>query len=130
MQVEGTLAEARPLFEQAWAARRNDYEASVAAHFLARHQPTAADTLKWNLVAVRHAEAVPDGGAAELMASLYLNLGDSYLATGERERASVAVERAAASLDALPAGGYRGFVQSGIEGLRQRIAAAYGSPGV
>ena len=130
MQVEGTPAEARPLFEQAWAARRNDYEASIAAHFLARHQPTAADTLKWNLIAVRHAEAVLHGAAAELMASLYLNLGDSYLAVGERERASVAVERATAGLTALPAGGYRAFVESGIHGLRQRIAIAYGSRGV
>ncbi len=130
VQVEGTPAEARPLFEQAWAARRNDYEASIAAHYLARHQPTPAETLKWNLLAVRHAEAVPDGAAAELMASLYLNLGDSYLAVGERERASVAVERAAASVGALPPGGYRGFVESGINGLRQRIAIAYGSPAV
>ena len=130
MQVGGTPAEARLLFEQAWAARRNDHEASIAAHYLARHQATASETLKWNLLAVRHAEAVPDGEADELMASLYLNLGDSYLALGERERASVAVERAAASLSALLAGGYRAFVASGIDGLRQRIAIAYGLPGV
>jgi hypothetical protein len=127
MQVEGTPVEARALFEQAWAARRNDYEASIAAHFLARHQPTPADTLQWNLAAVRHAESVPDRGAAELMASLYLNLGDSWLAVGEKQRASVAVERAAASLDALPPGGYRSFVESGIDALRHRIASAYGS---
>jgi len=121
IHVEGTPAEARALFEQAWAARRTDYEASIAAHFLARHQETPADTLHWNLVAVRHAEAVPEDGAAEFMASLYLNLGDSYLATGQRVLATVAVDRAAVSLPALASDGYRAFVERGINGLRQRL---------
>jgi hypothetical protein len=121
MQVDGTPAAARALFEQAWSARRNDYDASIAAHFLARHQETPAETLEWNAVAVRHAEAVPDGGAAELMASLYLNLGDSYFNAGQRQLAATAVERAAASVLALPVGGYRAFVELGIRRLRERI---------
>jgi len=61
MAADGTPAEARRLFERAWAARRDDYDAAIAAHFLARHQPSAADTLHWNALAVRLAEAVPGG---------------------------------------------------------------------
>lgn len=53
MQVDGEPDKARPLFEQAWNARRDDFDASVAAHFLARHQPTPAATREWNERALR-----------------------------------------------------------------------------
>ncbi|MDQ6611264.1 MAG: hypothetical protein M3Y64_02435, partial [Gemmatimonadota bacterium] len=47
MRVDGEPAKARALFEQAWLLRQNDFDASVAAHFLARHQPSDQDTLHW-----------------------------------------------------------------------------------
>ena len=37
MEREGEPEEARRLFQQAWDARRNDYEAAIAAHYLARN---------------------------------------------------------------------------------------------
>lgn len=121
MQVEGTPDEARRLFEQAWNARRDDYEASIAAHFLARHQPSPTDTLNWNLLAVRHAEAVGDDRVAEFMASLYLNLGDSYAALGLLTDAAAAADQATTHLAALPVGGYRDFVSSGVRRLHDRV---------
>jgi hypothetical protein len=124
MAAEGTPAEARRLFEQAWAARRDDYDACIAAHFLARHQGSADSTLHWNALAVRHAEAVTDGRAAELYASLYLNLGDAHAALGQSEPAAAAVRLASAHLAALPAGGYREFVALGIGRLAQRLGLA------
>jgi hypothetical protein len=124
MAAEGTPAEARRLFEQAWAARRDDYDACIAAHFLARHQGSADSTLHWNALAVRHAEAVTDGRAAELYASLYLNLGDAHAALGQSEAAAAAVHLASAHLAALPAGGYREFVALGIGRLAQRLGLA------
>jgi hypothetical protein len=130
MEVEGTPELARGLFEQAWTARRNDYEASIAAHFLARHQATPVEALKWNLIAVRHAEAVPDGSAAELMASLYLNLGDSFFATAQMELATAAVMQAEANLPALPTGGYRAFLESGVLRLRQRLEGTDVAPAI
>ena len=66
MAVEGTPEEARRLFALAWAARRDDCDATIAAHFVARHQPTLAETLHWNAVAVSHAEAVTDGRAISI----------------------------------------------------------------
>src|SRR5690606_39282067 len=101
MAAEGTPADARRLFEQAWAARRDDFDAAVAAHFLARHQSSAADTLRWNAVAVQHAEAVADGRAAGLLASLYLNLGDAQANVGDIGAAAASVRRATASLAAV-----------------------------
>jgi len=124
MAAEGTPAEARRLFEQAWAARRDDYEAAIAAHFLARHQLNAADTLYWNALAVRHAAAVPGARTAGLKASLYLNLGDAQANVGETVAARAAVRRAAGHLAALPPGGYRELVRLGIRRLAERLGVA------
>lgn len=97
MALEGTPAIARRLFEQAWGARRDAYDAAVAAHFLARHQATAEGTLTWSALAVRHAEAVPDGRAAGFLASLYLNLGDAHAALGDVAAGTVSSSRSAST---------------------------------
>lgn len=128
MAVEGNASEALALFEQAWAAQRDDYDACIAAHYVARHQPTLDATLHWNLLAVRHAEAVSDGRAVEFMASLYLNLGDATVKVGDYETALEAAERARSSLLAIPAGGYRDFVEYGIRRLQQRLESGDGAP--
>jgi hypothetical protein len=124
MAVEGDADAAHELFEQAWAARRDDYDASIAAHFLARAQPTVATRLEWNAIAARHAEAAPDPRVNAFKASLYLNLGDAYLAAGEVTAAHDAAVRAMAGVADLDEDGYRTFVTRGIEGLQRRIAAA------
>ena len=127
MSVEGTPDEARRLFERAWAIRQDDFDAAIAAHFLARHQPTDTETLRWNALAVEHAESVHDGRCGELLASLYLNLGDSHARLGQREPARAAVRRAAEHLASLPAGGYRDLVAMGIDRLTRRLDEAQDS---
>jgi hypothetical protein len=124
MAVDGDAVAAGALFRQAWDARRDDYEASIAAHFLARHQPSLDDSLHWNRVAAEHAEAVTDERAKPLLASLYLNLADSYLALGDSARATIVAEQGVAALRFLPADGYRDFVSQGLQRLRARIAQA------
>ena len=121
MAIEGTPAEALRYFEQAWAARRDDFEAAIAAHFLARHQSTPAETLHWNALAVQHAEAVPDERCGELLASLYLNLADSHARLGQPGPARTAARRATEHLGKLPPGGYRDFVAMGVERLIRRL---------
>jgi hypothetical protein len=123
MAVDGTPAEALRLFELAWASRRDDFEAAIAAHFLARHQQSPSDALHWNMLAVQHAENVDDGRAAELLASLYLNLGDAQLTVGDAISAADSVRLAETHLPGLPAGGYREFVAMGIRRLLQRLEA-------
>jgi tetratricopeptide (TPR) repeat protein len=121
MAIEGDAPAARALFAEAWALHRDDYEASIAAHFVARHQTTPDQTLHWNALAVRHAEAVGDHRVDGLLASLYLNLGESYRVLGRSEEAAAAVERASAALIDLPPGGYRDFVAGGIDRLRLQL---------
>ena len=121
MAHDGTPADALRLFEQAWSARRDDYDAAIAAHFMARHQPTPAMTLHWNALAVRHAEAVADQRAAGLLPSLYLNLGDAQANAGDVAAGADSVRHAAARLAALPRDGYREFVALGIRRLADRL---------
>ena len=123
MAVDGMPTESLRLFEQAWAARRDDFDAAIAAHFLARHQATATLTLQWNELAVQHAEAASDGRCQALLASLYLNLADSHARLGQGELARAAAQRAAESLAELPPGGYREFVAVGIDRLMRRLEA-------
>ena len=126
MALEGTPDEARRLFERAWAARRDDYDAAIAAHFLARHQATPADTLHWNALAVRHAEAVPEHRADGFLASLDLNLADAQANVGDTAASAESVRRAAGHLSLLPPGGYRDFVAMGIRRLAARLGVALG----
>ena len=121
MACEGDPETARHLFEEAWDTRRDDYDAAVAAHYLARHQPTPFLVLDWNARAVTHCERITDGRATELLPSLYLNLADSLLALGRRAEARVVADRADEHLQALPADGYRSFVAFGIARLRERV---------
>jgi hypothetical protein len=124
VQAEGTPAVARRLFERAWAARRDDYDAAIAAHYLARHQPTAAETLHWTILAVRHAEAAPSGAVGPFLASLYLNLADAYARVGDSSAAATAIQHAARSIPAVQPGGYRDLISLGIRRLAARLGVA------
>lgn len=121
MAVDGDPAAARALFQQAWDACRDDYDASIAAHYVARHQSSPAESLHWNRVAVERAEAVPDGRAQALLASLYLNLADSYRTLARPADAIAASERGIAALEFLPPDGYRSFIANGLQRLRARL---------
>src|SRR5262245_33119850 len=89
MQAEGAGDHelARGLFVQAWEVAGDDYEACVAAHYLARHQPNPEETLRWNQESVRLAEAVGDDRVRDFFPSLLLNVGHSYEVLGKIEDA-------------------------------------------
>jgi hypothetical protein len=89
--IEGTRAEfehrledARTLYEQAWDARQDDYDACMAAHYLARFQDTAEESFRWNQLALQHAISVGDERVKGFYPSLYLNLGPSYEVLGNQ----------------------------------------------
>ena len=124
MERDGVPEEARQLFQQAWDARRNDYEAAIAAHYLARHQATPADTFHWNALAVSHAERVTDGRVTEMFPSLYLNLADSLMTLMRFDEARATIARAREHLATLPSDGYHEFLSHGIDRLQARLGAA------
>lgn len=95
-EFEGRHQDAHSQYKKAWELAQNDYEACIAAHYLARFQETPEARLHWNLVALEHAQAVSDKSADEFYPSLYLNLGYSYEQVGNADMAQYFYEEAAA----------------------------------
>lgn len=124
MQAEGggDYERARHLFVQAWEAVSDNYEACVAAHYLARHQPNPEETLRWNQESLRLAEAVGDDRVRDFFPSLLLNLGHSYEVLGNLEEARRYYDLAAVRVEKLPTDHYGNMVRDGISRGRQRVA--------
>jgi len=77
-EFEHRVDDARALYEQAWELHVDDYEACIAAHYLARFQDTPENILHWNQAALEHADKVDDERVTDFYPSLYLNLGHSH----------------------------------------------------
>ncbi|MBX3012566.1 MAG: hypothetical protein KF832_13710 [Caldilineaceae bacterium] len=120
---EGRLADAQQLFQQAWKASQAAWEACIAAHFLARHQPPAT-MLHWNQVALQRAEASNDDQIRSFYPSLYLNLGWSHEQLGALAEAGHYYALAAARLAELPADPYGEVVRKGVAAGQARLAQA------
>jgi hypothetical protein len=86
-EFAGRIGEARILYIQAWKASRDDYEACIAAHYVARYQDSPEETLRWNQEALNRADAVRDERVREFYPSLYLNMGSSFEALGNQVEA-------------------------------------------
>ena len=86
-EFQGQVAQARELYLQAWQLAGDDYEACIAAHYLARFQDNPAETLRWNRAALRRAEAVEYERVASFYPSQYLNMGHSHELLGEQAEA-------------------------------------------
>jgi hypothetical protein len=82
-EYAGRQAEACALYGRAWEIAKDDYDACIAAHYLARCQETAAETLRWNQIALARADAVDDDRIRAFYPSLYLSLGRAYELMGD-----------------------------------------------
>lgn len=88
-EFEGRSDDARRLYQQAWEASQNDYEACIAAHYMARFQTMPEVRLRWNQEALDRANRVEDESVEEFYPSLYLNLGRSHELLGNRAEAQI-----------------------------------------
>jgi tetratricopeptide (TPR) repeat protein len=86
-EFAGRLDEARRLSWQAWQIASDDYEACIAAHYVARYQESSEEALRWNQLALQSAQAVKDGRVDAFYPSLYLNLGRSCENLGDQAAA-------------------------------------------
>jgi hypothetical protein len=82
-EFEHRLQDARRLYEQAWDSHADDYEACIAAHYVARFQETPQESLRWNQIALDHADRVNDERVRDFYPSLYLSLGRSHEILGD-----------------------------------------------
>ena len=95
-EFEHRVEDARVLYQQAWEARADDYDACIAAHYVARFQDSVEESLRWNQLALKHADAVNDDRVKDFYPSLYLNLGRSYELAGNQSEAQRYYDLAAA----------------------------------
>ena len=117
MEAEGNgmNALARSLFLEAYEMARDDYERCIAAHYVARHQETPFDTLRWNRIALDHADTSDDPRIIGFHPSLLLCLGRSYEAIGDPDEARRWYERAGTRTGDLSDDGYGRVVRAGVE---------------
>jgi hypothetical protein len=111
---QGLHEDARAFYRRAWEIHQDDYEACIAAHYLAREQDTLQESLAWNQLALDHALAVPRERIAGFLPSLYLNLGWSHEVLDEPGKAGACYLEGAALLPELPPGAYTDVVRDGI----------------
>ena len=86
-EFEGRANDAHEIYRQAWDLAKDDYEACIAAHYVARFQATPEEALRWNQQALERANRVNDDRVKEFYPSLYLNLGHSYEKLGNQGEA-------------------------------------------
>jgi sugar lactone lactonase YvrE/enterochelin esterase-like enzyme len=114
--VEGALR----CYTEAWNARRDSYEACIAAHYVARLQHTPEGVLNWNQKSLNSANAANDERVQAFYPSLYLNLGKAYEDLARTVEARRYYLLAARHLNALQDGSYADVVRHGIsEGLKR-----------
>jgi tetratricopeptide (TPR) repeat protein len=77
-EYQGRIEAARECYRKAWEAAGDDFEACVAAHYLARHQADPAEELHWNRIALEKVVACADARVQDFFPSLYLNMGRSH----------------------------------------------------
>jgi tetratricopeptide (TPR) repeat protein len=118
----GDLEKADALYRQAWEQAVSDFERFTAAHYLARTQGDPQDELKWNLVALEHADRITDDQLGPVYPSLYLNVGKSYEALGDAGKALDYYRRANDCAGALDDSGYGKMIRGGIAAALQRVA--------
>jgi hypothetical protein len=94
-EFEHRLEDAHVFYQQAWEARTDDYDACIAAHYVARFQDSAQESLRWNQIALDHANAVSDERVKDFYPSLYLSLGRSHELVGNQVEAQRYYELAA-----------------------------------
>jgi hypothetical protein len=74
----GQPQEAAAFYAQAWKDAATDYEFCIAAHYMARFQPSPEEMLRWNQRSLEHAQKSDPALVRDFLPSLYLNLGKSY----------------------------------------------------
>ncbi|MCE1252797.1 MAG: hypothetical protein LWX83_04520 [Anaerolineae bacterium] len=101
--IEGTQAEfqgkpdlASDLYRQAWSLVSTDFEACVAAHYMARFLSDPQEQFNWNQEALNRAAKVNDGSVDGFYPSLYVNMGKSYEQLGNMPEAQRYYDLAAA----------------------------------
>jgi hypothetical protein len=110
------------LFDRAWAESHDDFEACIAAHYVARHQTSPKAELEWNRASLERADRAADGRVQGFYPSLYLNVAHSLEKLGRIAEAHKHYSLAATRLEGRPDSPYARLVRSGVKAGQQRTS--------
>jgi len=115
LEGEGKPGEARQLFYRAWNEATSPFEQFTAAHYVARHQPTVEDKLRWDERCLQIALTIAEDDVKASYPSLYLNVGKCYEDLGNKAEALNNYTKAQEYSSFLTADGYGNMIRAGIE---------------
>ncbi len=115
-------AEAKAMFLQAWDEALADVEKFTAAHYIARHQLSTEDKLRWDKIALEFASKINDNSMVSTFPSLYLNIAKCYEDLHDFDNAQRNYATALSYADKLPADGYGKMITSGIKNGLARVS--------
>lgn len=122
LEGQGKLAEASNHFEEAWDIAITDFEKFTAAHYIARHQKSIADKLKWDRTALTYAQNISDESVKIALPSLYLNIGKCYEDLNDLDHAKNNYQAAFSYAAFLADDVYGNMIKAGIEKGLDRTA--------
>ena len=111
---KGKIERAQELFVKAWKTSSDNHEKCIAVHFVARHQNSPEDTLKWNIESLNRAKDAPQEKVKSYYPSLYLSIGISYENFGNHMEAKKYYNLAFEKISDLPTGKDSGFYSKGV----------------
>lgn len=114
LEGQGKKKEALSLFQQAWDEATNDFEKFTAAHYVARHQESVADKLKWDETALASALKMKDDNVKSALPSLYLNIAKCHENLNDFHNARLNYNLALSFSNLLPDNGYGNMIKGGI----------------
>jgi tetratricopeptide (TPR) repeat protein len=123
MEMAEKLDKAEACFLQAWKEATTDFEKFTAAHYVARHQKSTHDKLKWDKIALEFALKISDNGINASYPSLYLNIAKCYEDLKDKDNAQKNYQAALVYINDLPDNGYGQMIKSGIKNGIERLAA-------
>jgi hypothetical protein len=124
LERQGKLAEAKHAYAHAWSIRTSDYDACVAAHFMARVQSSPEETLRWNREALQRADAAASPRVATFYPSLYCCMGLSHEKLGDLAEAQHYLGLAAQHVHTLIQNEYGRTLKHTIRQAMERVRVA------
>lgn len=121
LEGEGKAEEASSIFNRAWEQASNDLDKFMAAHYIARHQKSVADKLKWDETALQLALNIQDDEIKGAYPSLYLNIAKCYEDLNDFVKASENYHLALTYTDHLHDDGYGNMIKGGINNGIERV---------
>ncbi len=125
-ETEDNADEAAKLFLQAWNEATNDFGKFTAAHYVARHQKTVTDKLKWDETALNLALKLNDDKMKGSYPSLYLNIAKCYEDLKDVDNANKNYQLALSFTNLLPNNGYGKMIRGGIMNGIERVTKQFG----